>query len=120
MVHHQPGAPLVEAARPPHRHRSGRTSAATTTRVKKTNRSTLSLSVVGGVLRRLPVASVVTAGGGGQDNHHHRLVMTASCDNLILYPGVSRARDRRERGRWKQKRKGLLHPSLHIIYLWSG
>jgi hypothetical protein len=84
------------AGRPPHR--PGRTAAAagtTTTRVKKTNRSTLSLSV-GGVIRRLPVAGP----------HHERLLTAASCDNLILYPGVSRARDRRERGRWKHKRKG--------------
>jgi hypothetical protein len=47
------------------------------------------------VIRRLPAGP-----------HHERLLTAASCDNLILYPGLSRARDRRERGRWKHKRKG--------------
>jgi len=33
---------------------------------------------------------------------------STSCDNLILFPGVSRTRDRRERGRGKHKRKEAL------------
>ena len=56
-------------------------------RLKKTTaRSTLSVSV-GGFMKKSREST--------------------SCDNLILFPGVSRTRDRRERGRGKQKRKGV-------------
>ena len=57
-------------------------------RVKKTTaRSTLSMSV-GGFMKKSRDCST-------------------SCDNLILFPGVSRTRDRRERGRGRHKRKGV-------------
>ena len=67
-------------------HRSSAKSSRTH-RVKKTTaRSTLSMTV-GGFMKKSRECS-------------------ASCDNLILFPGVSRTRDRRERGRRKHRREG--------------
>jgi hypothetical protein len=64
-------------------------------RVKKTTaRSTLSMSV-GGFMKKSRECST-------------------SCDNLILFPGVSRTRDRRERGRGKHKRKGVKKSKLNF------
>ena len=65
------------------------------TRIKKTvTRSTLSLSV-GGFVRR---SSVMTEFKSG------------SCDSsaVILFPGISRTRERKDRGKTKHRKKGFI------------
>ena len=90
-----PGSTLTSTLSTSYRsRRSDRSCRSSRTRVKKTvSRSTLSLSV-GGFSKRCSLVS--------------DLKKSSSCDdsNVILYPGISRTRERRERAKTKPKRKG--------------